>query len=75
MMNIEIRLLDSNNAVGDKLNLEIVDKKYKGNKVTGYVGDMKVYIKTKMSQKQFDMFCEGKLSNREIDRLKICGIL
>jgi hypothetical protein len=74
-MNIETRLLDSNNTVGDKLNLEIVDKKYKGNKVAGYIGEMKVYIRTKMSQKQFDMFCEGKLSNHEIDRLRMVGIL
>jgi hypothetical protein len=75
MLSIEIRLLGSDNIIGDKINIEIVDKKYKGHKVVGYIGNQRIYFKTKMSQAQFDLFCEGKLSNREIDRLRICGIL
>lgn len=45
------------------------ENQYYKNTVISYMGDMKVLIKTNLTQKQWNKFCEGKLSKKRLKQL------
>lgn len=58
----------SDKPIGCVLGSEADDGRYiYKNIVIGYIGDKIILFKTNLTQVQFDRFCQGKLSNKELD--------